>query len=95
VTKKSIDFFQRLHTFDEYYHIRSLKDKRFIPDIEEIKDSENENDQNNPREDVEESESSMSVESESECDELPETIKLEAYQSYEETRKTLLFSPPS
>lgn len=93
VTKKSIEFYQRLHPYNEFYNLRSLKDKRFIPEEEEEEEKEKDNNGEDQGEEEKESESSMSLESDTECDELPVTIKIEAQQAYEETRKAMLLAP--
>ena len=91
VTKKSIEFYQRLHSYDEFFHMRSLKDKRFIPEEEDEEEKEKENNGENQEDD--EDESSMSLESDTECDELPATIKIEAQQAYEESKKSMVIPP--
>jgi hypothetical protein len=82
ITKKCLEFYERLHPFEDYYHSRSLKDKRFVPEAKAEEDNEE------PEEDPA-SQSSLSVDSDTEFEELPETIKLEAYRTYQEAQKML------
>ena len=83
ITKKCLEFYERQHPFEDYYHSRSLKDKRFVPE-EKLED------ENEDREDGSASESSLSADSDTEFEELPETIKREAYRVYQEAQKSLV-----
>ncbi len=95
VTKKSLEFYQRLHPFDEFYTIRSVKDKRSVAEEEDAEMAE-EKDKEKPaageeEEKAEESDgSSYSIISDTECDDLPESVKIDARRAYEETRKVVL-----
>eukprot|EP00826_Nyctotherus_ovalis_P042814 TRINITY_DN4464_c0_g1_i1.p1 TRINITY_DN4464_c0_g1~~TRINITY_DN4464_c0_g1_i1.p1 ORF type:complete len:568 (-),score=175.85 TRINITY_DN4464_c0_g1_i1:182-1822(-) len=75
ITKKSLEFYQGEYSYEEFYSVHSATDKRFIPEVSEEDDR---------------SESvSESVISDTECDELPASVKVEALQAYEATKRSL------
>jgi len=76
ITKKSLEFYKNQYSYEEFHSAYSATDKRFIPEVS--------------KEEEESSESvSESVISDTECDELPASVKLEALQAYEETKRLL------
>lgn len=92
VTKKSLEFYQKLNPYDEFFSQKAGTDKRFVQEEPE-ENEENKNEDEKNENNSEESES-QSVISDTECDELPETVKLEALAAYKEATQKVLMQKP-